>query len=257
MMNGWMMMTGLVGMMSWMMPGCGGIALAQCGMPCGGSQHAAVSQDKEKSAAQDAGARHTSGKENSQNAALPSCPVMGETADFNIKTMTDDGPVYFCCDMCIPKFEKNPAKYAEKLAAQRTALTKLDRVQVTCPVDGKNVDGKLTAEVGGHKIAFCTKECQAKYTDHPGAFKAQLADSYTYQTRCPISAETVQPNVFTDLGTGQRIYFCCASCGDKLLKDPAKYAPKLEEQRVRIDPKKVTAADPKAKKDDHSGHKHP
>ncbi|GMU84502.1 MAG: hypothetical protein AMXMBFR47_43710 [Planctomycetota bacterium] len=188
---------------------------------------------------------------------LPVCPVMGEAVDFHVKTMTVDGPVYFCCDMCIPKFKKDPAKYAEKLATQRAALAKLDRVQVSCPVDAKSVDGKLTAEVGGHKIAFCSKDCQAKYAEHPGAFKAKLADSYTYQTRCPISGEQIQPNVFTDLGTGQRIYFCCASCGDKLLKDPAKYAPKLAEQGVKIDPKKVTAADPKPQSDDHGGHKHP
>ncbi len=188
---------------------------------------------------------------------LPRCPVMGETIDFSVKAMTDDGPVYFCCDMCIPKFKKDPAKYAEKLATQRTALEKLERVQVSCPVDGKSVDGKLTAEVGGHNISFCSKECQAKYAEHPGAFKARLADSYTYQTRCPISGEQVQPNVFTDLSTGQRIYFCCASCSDKLLKDPAKYAPKLEEQGVKIDPKKISAANPKAKKDDNDGHKHP
>lgn len=188
---------------------------------------------------------------------LPLCPVMGEPVDFTLKAMTDDGPVYFCCDMCIPKFKKDPAKYAEKVATQRAALEKRERVQVTCPVDGKGVDGKLTAEVSGHKIAFCSKNCQAKYAEHPGTFKAKLADSYTYQTRCPISGEKIQPNVFTDLSTGQRIYFCCASCGDKLLKDPAKYAPKLEEQGVMIDPKKLSAPDSKAKKDEHGEHKHP
>lgn len=188
---------------------------------------------------------------------LPLCPVMGEPVDFSLKALTDDGPVYFCCDMCIPKFKKDPVKYAEKVATQRAALEKRERVQVTCPVDGKSVDGKLTAEVSGYKISFCSKECQAKYAEHPGAFRAKLADSYTYQTRCPISGEMIQPNVFTDLNTGQRIYFCCAGCGDKLLKDPAKYAPKLEEQGVIINPKKVTPGAPKPKKDDHAGHNHP
>lgn len=256
-MNGWTMMTGLAGMMVWMMPGCSGIALAQCGTSCGGAQHALVSPGQMNSTAQDAGGRHASGTQDSQHAALPACPVMGETVDFSVKALTDDGPVYFCCDMCIPKFKKDPAKYAEKLAAQRAALARLDRIQVTCPVDGRNVDGKLAADVGGQRIAFCTRDCQAKYADHPGAFRAKLADSYTYQTRCPISGERIQPDAFTDLSSGQRIYFCCASCGDKLLKDPAKYAPKLEEQGVRIDPKKVTAADPQTRKADHSGHKHP
>lgn len=188
---------------------------------------------------------------------MPRCPVMGESVDFNVKTMTDAGPVYFCCEMCIPKFKKDPAKYAEKVTTQRAALEKLDRVQVSCPVDDKSVDSKLTADVNGHKIAFCSKECQAKYVEHPAAYKAKLADSYTYQTLCPVSGEKIQPDAFTDLKTGQRIYFCCPKCGEKLLKDPAKYAPKLEEQGVKIDPEKVTAADAKAKRDEHGDHKHP
>ncbi|MCC6357398.1 MAG: hypothetical protein IT450_01530 [Phycisphaerales bacterium] len=257
MMNGWMMTTGVAAMMAWMMPGCGGVAMAQCGMPCV-QQHAEARQDQTgRPAAQNEGSRNDPVKQDSERKVLPVCPVMGEAVDFSVKTMTDDGPVYFCCEMCIPKFRKDPAKYAEKVMAQRAALEKLDRVQVSCPVDGKSVDGKLTAELNGQKIAFCTKECQAKYAEHPGAFKAKLADSYTYQTRCPVSGEKIQPNAFNDLKTGQRIYFCCPKCSDKLLKDPAKYAPKLEEQGVMIDPEKVAATDAKAKKDEHGDHKHP
>jgi YHS domain-containing protein len=35
---------------------------------------------------------------------------------------TDDGPVYFCCKGCAAKYKANPAKYAEKVAAQRKFL---------------------------------------------------------------------------------------------------------------------------------------
>ncbi len=256
-MNGWMMMTGVAAMMAWMMPGCGGVVMAQCGTPCGRQHTEARQEHAGQPAAQDEGARSGSAGQDFQRKVLPVCPVMGESVDFNVKTMTDDGAVYFCCEVCIPKFKKDPAKYAEKVTAQRAALEKLDRVQVSCPVDGKSVDGKPTADVNGHKIAFCSKDCQVKYAEHPGALKAKLADSYTYQTRCPISGEKIQPNVFTDLSTGQRIYFCCASCGDELLKDPAKYAPKLEEQGIKMDAKKLSAPEPKAKKDEQGGHKHP
>ena len=257
-MNGWTMMAGLAGMMSWIMPGCGGMAFAQCEMPCGrGPQAVAQQEQAERPAAQAEASRQATAKKDTDQPKLPTCPVMGDPVDFNVKIMSDDGPVYFCCEMCIPKFKKDPAKYAEKLTAQRAALEKLDRIQVSCPVDGKSVDGKLTSDGTGHKIAFCSKECQAKYAEHPGAFKAKLADSYTYQTRCPVSGEKVQPDAFADLNTGQRVYFCCAKCSEKLLKDPAKYAPKLEEQGVKIDPEKVTAADAKTKKGEHGDHKHP
>jgi hypothetical protein len=126
---------------------------------------------------------------------LPLCPLMGEPVDFTVKTMTDEGPVYFCCKDCIPKYEKDPAKYRAKLEA-----------------------------------------------------------SYTYQTKCPVSGDKIDPTAFTDLPTRQRIYLCCAGCGEKLLNDPAKYAPKLAEQGVNVDVKKLKGEKPKH--DEHGGHEH-
>ena len=29
--------------------------------------------------------------------AFPMCPLMGDAVDFSVKTMTKEGPVYFCC----------------------------------------------------------------------------------------------------------------------------------------------------------------
>jgi len=42
-------------------------------------------------------------KQDKKGPKLPLCPVMGEAVDFNVKTMTDQGPVYFCCEGCIKK----------------------------------------------------------------------------------------------------------------------------------------------------------
>ncbi|MDX2199479.1 MAG: hypothetical protein SF069_10980 [Phycisphaerae bacterium] len=257
-MNRWTMMAGLAGLMGWIMPGCGGMAFAQCELSCGrGSPAMAPHEQSERPVAPAGASRQSSAKQGTDQQERPVCPVMGDPVDFTLKTMADDGPVYFCCDMCIPKFKKDPARYTVKVAMQRAALDKRERVQVACPVDGKVVDGLLAAEVSGQKVAFCSKECRVKYDESPSAFKAKLADSYTYQTRCPISGEKIQPTAFADLNSGQRIYFCCAGCGDKLLKDPVKYAPKLEEQGVMIDPKKVAPGAATPKKDDHAGHDHP
>ncbi len=190
-----------------------------------------------------------------ETAARPKCPVMGGPVDFSVKVQTADGPVYFCCEMCISKYEKEPQKYAEKVAAQRAALAKLERVQVSCPVTGKPVDGKTFAEVAGQKVAFCCPDCVAKYQKYPAGYKAKLEGGYSYQTLCPVSGEKIDPTAFKDLPTGQRIYFCCPACIDKLLKEPAKYAPKLEAQGVKIDPQKVQAASDKPQPDEHAGHK--
>lgn len=188
------------------------------------------------------------GHENQVNAGkpmeppeLPNCPVMGEAIDFSVKTMTKDGPVYFCCAGCIGKYEKDPKKYAEQLASQRSALAKMERVQVSCPVNGKPVDTKLTTKVDGTAVAFCSKTCLADYEKAPATFKAKLEDSFSYQTLCPISRDKIDPTAYSDLSTGQRIYFCCKDCGPKFLKDPAKYVSMLAERGVNVDLKKLKA----------------
>jgi YHS domain-containing protein len=172
---------------------------------------------------------------------LPECPVMGETVDFNVKVMTPDGPVYFCCPPCVKKYERDPAKFADKIKAQRERLAKTPRIQVRCPVSGEAVDGKTTAEIGGQKIAFCCKNCVAKYEKDPDAYQGKLADSYTYQTRCPVTGNKIDPAAHGDLPTGERIYYCCKACEPKLVKDPARYRDKLAEQGINIDPKAIAA----------------
>lgn len=162
--------------------------------------------------------------------------------DFSVRTMTADGPVYFCCPGCVDKFRKNPAKYAEKVAAQRAALKKLERVQVTCPVTGKPIDGKTSAVIGGQRVSFCCPGCVARYRDDPGKHRAQLEASYTYQTRCPVMGGQIDPTSYTDLPTGQRVYFCCAGCEARLLADPDKYVPNLVKQGVKIDIDRLKAA---------------
>jgi YHS domain-containing protein len=172
-------------------------------------------------------------------AKLPLCPVMGESIDFSVKSMTDDGPVYFCCKMCVKKFEKQPSKYSEKAAEQKAALAKMPRVQVTCPLSGEPIDKKMFVEVDGKKVYTCCGDCKSKYAADPAKYAAKLAASYTYQTKCPVMGGDINPTVFGDLPSGQRIYYCCPACDEKLKKDPAKYAAKLAEQGIKLDTKEA------------------
>jgi len=208
------------------------------------------------------GHRQAAPKDEKTPPVLPKCPVMDEPVDFFAKTMTSDGPVYFCCKDCIKKFDSHPDKYVKQVAEQRKTLAKLPKVQVTCPVSGKLVDEKTFIEKDGKKIFFCCKGCISKYAKAPGKYAARLADSFSYQTKCPVMGEEIDPKAFIKLKTGQTIYFCCNGCDKKFLKDPGKYAPKLEAQGIRLDPKKVEIAAEPAKKDKadphvgHGGHEH-
>lgn len=204
--------------------------------------------------------------EKEKETKLPLCPVMGDPVDFTVKTMTDDGPVYFCCPMCIKKFEEKPEQYADKVAKQRKQLRERERIQVACPITGKPVNKKVSSKQGDETVYFCCAGCKPKYEANPDKYEAKLEASYTYQTHCPIMGGKINPTAFADLPTGERIYFCCPGCDKKLLSDPEKYAKNLEKQGIHLDVKKLKKAlaenkDAKKKmmghENEHAGHDHP
>lgn len=166
---------------------------------------------------------------------LPKCPVRGEPINLAVSTATDDGPVFFCCSQCIPKFEAEPKKYAETVTAQRRALAALPRVQLTCPISGESVKTAVFVEEKGQKVYFCCKNCRGKYEKDPAKYAGKLANSYIYQTKCPVTGKAIDPQVSAKAPAGETVYFCCKNCPEKFGKDPAKYAPKLEEQGLRLD----------------------
>ena len=196
------------------------------------------------------------GKHEEKASKLPLCPVMGDPVDFSVRTMTDDGPVYFCCENCIEKFNKNPDKYAKKVATQRKALRALPRVQVSCPLSGDPIDTKVVFERAGTKVFFCCDNCKGKYEKDPAKYASKLEASYTYQTRCPVMGAEIDPTAFVDLPTGQRVYFCCQACDDKLLKDPEKYAPKLAAQGINVDVAKLKGGQGQHAGQGHGSHGH-
>ena len=190
--------------------------------------------------------------------ALPNCPVVELPINFALSIATDDGPVYFCCQGCIPKFQKDPAKYTTQVAAQRKALAHRAKVQVTCPVTAEPVDKKFFVESKGQKIYVCCKGCVDKYQRDPAKYASALANSYTFQTKCPVMGGDIDPQVFSKLSTGETIYYCCAGCDKPLRKNPAKYNKSLVSQGIVINWAEVKKADSASggKKSDGHGHGH-
>lgn len=165
----------------------------------------------------------------------PKCPVTGNPANLAVTVPTLEGPVFFCSRECIAKFRAEPAKFAEAVTAQRAAMTKHPKVQVKCPVSGDPPDPKITLEKVGQKVSFCSDECRKKYAAEPGKYASALANAFTYQTVCPVMKLTINPTSFTKLPSGETVYFCCKGCDEKLIADPAKYAPALQEQGYTFD----------------------
>lgn len=167
------------------------------------------------------------------------CPLMGEPIDFTLAVETPQGPAFFCCAGCVKKYNKNPDKYAAKIEAQRIVLATLPKVQVLCPVSGNTTDPKVTIEHAGSQVSFCCGGCVDKFKAEPAKYAAKLANSYTYQTRCPVMGGEITPSSSMELPTGQTVYLCCDPCADKFKKDPAKYAAKLREQHIFVDVDKL------------------
>jgi YHS domain-containing protein len=178
---------------------------------------------------------------------LPRCPVMDEPVDFNVSTATDKGPVYFCCSMCIGKYKKDPEKYAKGVGTQRSAVAKLARVQVTCPVSNKPVNKDVTAKHNGQNVHFCCDRCPAVFAKDPARFEKKLAESYTYQTKCPVSGKPIDPSASIEI-KGRKIYFCCDKCDEAFMKEPAKYVGNLTAQGYPIEADDVKAAGGQPKK---------
>lgn len=207
------------------------------------------------------GQHHQGGREHEEQGkkpGLPECPVMGDSIDFSVKLDTRLGPVYFCCKGCIKKYRAKPAKYAKDAAKQRKAVAALPKVQVTCPISGKPTDSKIFVKHQGEKVYFCCEGCSEKFKKEPKKYEAKLADSYTYQTKCPVMGGDIDPTAFSTLPDGRKVFYCCPGCDKPFLKDPAKYAAKLAAQGTKIDPDKILAGKKGRddKHDDHDSHDH-
>lgn len=189
------------------------------------------------------------------------CPILGEPINLAVAIETADGPVFFCCQECVPKFQSDPAKHAVKVTEQRKALADLPKIQVLCPVSGDPADRKVFVETAGKRVYFCCKGCINKYQTNPGKYASALANSYTYQTKCPVMGEDIDPKAFSTAGRGKRFYYCCKGCDKKFFKDPEKYLPNLVAQGFSINTQEMTQNDPgHAGHDDdekgHDGHNH-
>lgn len=196
---------------------------------------------------------HATPNKDGESAGQPMCPMMDEPASLAISTPTDDGPVYFCCKGCISKFQKDPGKYAIKVAAQRKVLADRAKIQVTCPVTKEPIDQKVSVESNGKKVYFCCKGCAGKYQKDPAKYASALANGYTFQTKCPVMGGTINPTVSTTLSTGETIYYCCPMCDKSLRDDPAQYNKNLASQGILVNWADVKKADDKK---GHEGHDH-
>lgn len=162
------------------------------------------------------------------------CPVSGEPANLYTSLATDNGPVFFCCDHCIKDYQAAPDKFTEAAAEQQKALSNREKIQVTCPVSGKPVAPNTARTFDGQSVSFCCEKCPDKYAAAPAEYKKALANSYTYQTVCPVSGKPISAASSVTVTSGETVYLCCKMCIGKFKEDSAKYTDNLLSQGYHL-----------------------
>ncbi len=88
------------------------------------------------------------------------CPVSGKAVDAEKFSDFGGGKVYFCCDVCKGKFDKDSSAFTAKANAQLVASGQY--AQKGCPFSGGKVKDGTEVEIAGVKVGFCCNNCQGK-----------------------------------------------------------------------------------------------
>ncbi|MGC4007097.1 MAG: hypothetical protein QM811_29820 [Pirellulales bacterium] len=88
------------------------------------------------------------------------CPVSGKPCDETKLATLDGAKVYFCCDGCKAKFEKDSAPFTAKAHLQMVQTGQFG--QKACPFSGGKTKDGTEVSIDGVKVAFCCNNCQAK-----------------------------------------------------------------------------------------------
>ncbi|MBI1390855.1 MAG: hypothetical protein GC154_20690 [bacterium] len=128
------------------------------------------------------------------------------------------------------------AKDAIKAAVEKIGDLK---EQTVCPLSGKPVVGDNGAVVMGYKIGTCCPNCAKAVEKDPltalmklreKGEEPKLAEGFTTQTKCPMSGEAVNADIWV-VKNNALVKFCCPDCAAAFEKDPEKGMAKLMESK--------------------------
>ena len=136
------------------------------------------------------------------------CPVTGEDADPEV-TYVHEGQTYaFCCEGCISRFKKEPAKYIKN--SSKKEFEPCDHPEGEGDHTGHAHETSAPTEGNGKAVINAGKDLSAKIVN----------------TICPVMNEEVDAKVTTVTYKGKVYGFCCKSCIKKFANDPEKYLKK-------------------------------
>lgn len=100
------------------------------------------------------------------------CPVSGKAVNAEKFSDYNGGKVYFCCDVCKGKFDKDSAAFTAK--ANHQLVCSGQYAQKACPFTGGKVKDGTEVDVAGVKVGFCCMNCKGKAAKATGDDQVKL-----------------------------------------------------------------------------------
>lgn len=174
---------------------------------------------------------------------LSTCPVSGQTLG-----KMGDPVVYehegreirFCCGGCVEPFQKDSAKYLEKIDA------KIVEQQVgRYPLETCVVSGQKLGEMGEPRnyvyknrlVRFCCGGCKGQFSKEPAKYIEKIDQAVIEKQKKDYPLETcvVSGRKLDAMGdpvdyvyANRLVEFCCAGCIDTFEKNPVKYTAAID-----------------------------
>jgi YHS domain-containing protein len=146
--------------------------------------------------------------------------------------------VRFCCDHCLPRFEKDLEaswrKIDEKMIEDQKPWYPLE----TCPVSGRPAGEKARELVHNNRLVrFCCERCPAAFAADPGKYLEALDKAAIEKQGAgyPLSVCVVSGHEYGAEGErvdvvvgGRLIRLCCADCEASIRENPGAFIEKLD-----------------------------
>ena len=173
------------------------------------------------------------------------CPIsggeLGGMGDPIVKVY-DGREVKFCCQMCVPTFEKDLRASFKELDLRIIAAQLPFYPATTClvsdePLAGEDADEPINFVYNNRLVQLCCKMCISKFKKSPSAYIAKLdqlvieqqSEQYPLNT-CPISGEPLgsMGDPIQVVHQGRLVKFCCSMCISQFEKNPLPTIEKID-----------------------------
>ena len=190
-------------------------------------------------------ASHTQSDEAVTPYILTTCAISGEDlgsmGDAIVKVY-EGREVKFCCQMCVPRFEKNIEDSLANIDKQIIETQLKFYPMTTCVISGEALESEdmgvaINFLHGNRLVRFCCKMCKSDFIKDPDAYIAKLDEAVIAQqseayplSSCPVSGEDLgsMGDAINVVYAGRLVKLCCKMCVPEFEANPMPTIAKID-----------------------------